>query len=79
MAGILIVDDEPTICWGLAELARQLGHSTQTASSAEQAFKIAKEFAADVILLDVRLPGIDGLAAFAKARLNTSSSPSIRA
>jgi two-component system nitrogen regulation response regulator GlnG len=69
MAGILIVDDEPTICWGLAELARQLGHTTQTASSAEQAFKIAKEFAADVILLDVRLPGIDGLAAMAELKL----------
>jgi two-component system nitrogen regulation response regulator GlnG len=70
MAGILIVDDEPTICWGLAELARQLGHTTQTASSAEQACKLAKEFAADVILLDVRLPGIDGLAAMAELKLH---------
>lgn len=68
MAGILIVDDEPTIGWGLAELARQLGHTAQTASSAEQAFKLAREFAADVILLDVRLPGIDGLAAIAQLK-----------
>ncbi|WP_254507871.1 sigma-54-dependent transcriptional regulator [Anatilimnocola floriformis] len=66
MAGILIVDDEPTICWGLAELAKQLGHQSQTASSAEQAFTLARTFAADVILLDVRLPGIDGLAAMAQ-------------
>lgn len=68
MAGILIVDDEPTIGWGLAELTRQLGHTAQTASSAEQAFKLAKEFAADVILLDVRLPGIDGLTAIAQLK-----------
>ncbi len=70
MAGILIVDDEPTICWGLAELARQLGHTTQTASSAEQALKIARDFSADIILLDVRLPGIDGLAAMAELKLH---------
>jgi two-component system nitrogen regulation response regulator GlnG len=68
MAGILIVDDEPTICWGLAELTRQLGHQAQTASSAEQAFQVARQFAADVILLDVRLPGIDGLAAMAELK-----------
>ena len=68
MAGILIVDDEPTICWGLAELARQLGHVSQFASSAEQAFKLAREFAADIILLDVRLPGMDGLSAMAELK-----------
>jgi len=66
MAGILIVDDEPTIGWGLAELVRQLKHDCQTASSAEQAFQVAQKFAADVILLDVRLPGIDGLTAMAR-------------
>lgn len=68
MAGILIVDDEPAICWGLAELARQLKHDPQTASSAEQAFAIAKKSNAAVILLDVRLPGIDGLTAIAQLR-----------
>jgi two-component system nitrogen regulation response regulator GlnG len=68
MAGILIVDDEPAICWGLAELARQLKHEPQTASSAEQAFAVAKKSNAAVILLDVRLPGIDGLAAMSQLR-----------
>ena len=68
MAGILIVDDEPTICWGLAELAKHLGHASQTASSAEQAFQLARTFSADVILLDVRLPGIDGLAAMSQLK-----------
>jgi two-component system nitrogen regulation response regulator GlnG len=68
MAGILIVDDEPAICWGLAELARQLQHEPQTAASAEQAFTIAKKSNAAVILLDVRLPGMDGLAAMSQLR-----------
>jgi two-component system nitrogen regulation response regulator GlnG len=68
MAGILIVDDEPAICWGLAELARQLKHEPQTASSAEQALTIAEQSNPSVVLLDVRLPGMDGLTAMSQLR-----------
>jgi two-component system, NtrC family, nitrogen regulation response regulator GlnG len=68
MAGILIVDDEQSISWGLAELSRSLGHQPQTASSAEQALALAEKSAAEVILLDVRLPGMDGLAAMSRLR-----------
>jgi two-component system nitrogen regulation response regulator GlnG len=63
MAHILIVDDEQAICWGLVKLAEELGHSTATAASAEQAFEAARTRRPDAILLDVRLPGIDGLSA----------------
>lgn len=68
MAGILIVDDEQAISWGLAELCKSLGHVPTTASSAEQAISLAKESSAKVILLDVRLPGMDGLAAMSQLR-----------
>ncbi|WP_425614955.1 sigma-54-dependent transcriptional regulator [Anatilimnocola sp. NA78] len=68
MAGILIVDDEQAINWGLAELARQLGHEPHTAASAEQAIALAAKIKAAVILLDVRLPGMDGLTAMSKLR-----------
>ena len=68
MAGILIVEEEPAICWGRAELARQRKHDPQTASSAEQALAIAAKSNAAVILLDVRLPGMDGLAAMSQLR-----------
>lgn len=63
MAHILIVDDEQSICWGLSKLATGLGHAATVASSAEQAFEEVKSETPDVIVLDVRLPGMDGLTA----------------
>jgi len=63
MPHLLIVDDEQSICWGLAKLAEQLGHSATTAVSAEQGLAATVKSRPDVIMLDVRLPGMDGLAA----------------
>ncbi len=63
MAHVLIVDDEPSICWGLSELVRSLGHTAATAPSAEEGFVQAEQQPPDVVVLDVRLPGIDGITA----------------
>ncbi|HEX3872467.1 MAG TPA: sigma-54 dependent transcriptional regulator [Pirellulales bacterium] len=68
MARLLLVDDEPTICWGLSRLAQGLGHETVTASSAEAALNLAAGEAFDAVMLDVRLPGLDGLAAAGELR-----------
>jgi len=63
MAHLLVVDDEQSICWGLSQLAAALGHSVATAASAEEGFELAKAKRPDLIVLDVRLPGMDGLTA----------------
>jgi two-component system nitrogen regulation response regulator GlnG len=68
MAHWLIVDDEQSICWGLAKLAEELGHTAATAASAEQGLAAARQQRPDVIVLDVRLPGMDGLAAMGHFR-----------
>jgi DNA-binding NtrC family response regulator len=68
MAHVLIVDDEPSICWGLNKLAGGLGHTTAAAPSAEQALTAVRKRPPDVIFLDVRLPGMDGLAAMDRFR-----------
>jgi|TARA_R110000868_G_scaffold152537_2_gene377680 two-component system nitrogen regulation response regulator GlnG len=60
---LLIVDDEESICWGLSQLGESLGHQVRMASSAEQALTFAEEERPDVVVMDVRLPGIDGLTA----------------
>ncbi|MBN1912342.1 MAG: sigma-54-dependent Fis family transcriptional regulator [Pirellulales bacterium] len=63
MAHLLIVDDEQSICWGLSKLAEEMGHTASVAASAEQAFDEAQRAKPDAIVLDVRLPGMDGLEA----------------
>ncbi len=68
MAHLLIVDDEQSICWGFAKLADRLGHSAATAASAEEGLRLAGAQRPDLVVLDVRLPGMDGLTAMAHFR-----------
>ena len=63
MSHVLIVDDEESICWGLERLLRETGHEVSVAASAEEAFESVEKQPADLIVLDVRLPGLDGLSA----------------
>lgn len=61
MPKILVVDDESTIAWSLARLARDEGYEALTAASAEEALEILARESCDLVFLDVRLPGADGL------------------
>ncbi len=72
---LLIVDDEQTICWGLARLATGLGHEAVTAASAEEGLQAAQQKTPDVIILDVRLPGMDGLTAMQHFRRLAPAAP----
>jgi DNA-binding NtrC family response regulator len=68
MARILIVDDEPVICWTLSEAFREEGHDCATAASAEDAIAAAAKGRFDLVLLDVRLPGQDGISAIGELK-----------
>ena len=63
MSCILVVDDESSIAWTLSEALGDEGHRVLTLASAEDALRLAREVEIDAILLDVRLPGMDGLTA----------------
>jgi two-component system nitrogen regulation response regulator GlnG len=65
---VLIIDDEQAVCWALERALGQEGHSVAVAASAEQALALASRRAPDVIVLDVRLPGMDGLSALPQLR-----------
>jgi signal transduction histidine kinase len=65
-AKILLVDDEPKSLFALQELLSQLGQNLMIAQSGEEALRLALKNDFAVILLDVRMPGIDG---FETARL----------
>ena len=77
MTRMLVIDDEPSICWGLEKLAADLGYQVQTASAAEQVLAEADAADADVVLLDVRLPGMSGLDAIEPLRKRFADAPII--
>jgi two-component system nitrogen regulation response regulator GlnG len=74
---ILIVDDEEAICWTLKKSLTGAGHRVATAASAEEAFVLTDQQPPDAIILDVRLPGLDGLAALGKLRALSDDAPVI--
>lgn len=65
---ILVVDDEPSICWGFERLLSEQGHVVLTASSAEEGLEKAASQKIDLLVLDVRLPGEDGISALPRFR-----------
>jgi len=58
---ILIVDDEESICQALAGILKDEGHDVMTAASGEEALRMVDEDPPQLILLDIWLPGIDGI------------------
>lgn len=66
MAKLLVIDDEESICWGLEKLGKSLGHDVEICSTAEDGIAAAKLHCPNVIVLDVRLPGMDGLTAMSQ-------------
>jgi signal transduction histidine kinase len=59
-AKILLVDDEPKSLFALQELLSTLGQNLMIAQSGEEALRLALRNDFAVILLDVRMPGMDG-------------------
>ncbi len=69
---ILVVDDEKNICRLLESALRQNGYEVTTANSGEEALTSVKNCNFDVIILDVLLPGMDGLEALRQIRATPS-------
>src|SRR6202522_2474973 len=65
---ILIVDDESNARAALSEILRDDGFATETAADGFKALGKLEEFAPDVILTDLKMPGLDGIAFMEKAR-----------
>lgn len=57
---ILYVDDEVEARIMVADYLRYLGHDIVTVEEAEQALRVARETAVDLMILDVNLIGLDG-------------------
>jgi len=65
---ILVVDDDLTIRTILARVLEDEGHTVAQALSGEEALGIAQQERPDLALLDIGLPGIDGLEVLSRLR-----------
>jgi len=77
MKHILIIDDEEAVCWALQRALTSEGHRVAVAASAEEGLALASDQKPDAIILDVRLPGVDGLTALGRLRELAPEAPII--
>jgi two-component system nitrogen regulation response regulator GlnG len=77
MKKVLIIDDEEAVCWALQRALTDEGYAVTVAPSAEEGLRCAREELPDAVILDVRLPGMDGLTALVRLRQLTDNAPVI--
>lgn len=65
---ILIVDDDPDMCWAMEHALRLQGYEVATASSGRAAYRWLAEHDFRIVLIDAKLPDIEGLEVLAHAR-----------
>ena len=63
MSSILIVDDEAGVRASLGAVLRDEGYTVDTTESGEACLELVHQRTYDLVLLDIWLPGMDGLAA----------------
>ncbi len=68
MAKILIVDDQPEVCEILRTFFEKWRYEIDTANSGKDALEKVKSWDPDLMLLDIRMPGMDGMEVLRKVR-----------
>lgn len=77
MPHILIVEDEPATSWALAEGLQDDGFTIDTFSTAEDAWRWLQRGRSDLVISDLRLPGMSGLDLARKLRRGPHAQPVI--
>lgn len=61
---ILLVDDDEDICGNMADIFSDLGYHIDVAHEGKAALRLVQKRPYDVVLLDLKLPGMDGLSLY---------------
>jgi two-component system, NtrC family, response regulator HydG len=77
VAAILVVDDDVDACQNLADILGDLGYSVDVAHDGPSALEKVRRRAYDVALLDLKMPGMDGLTLYREIRKLQSSAVAI--
>tara|TARA_R110002110_G_scaffold85816_2_gene223552 strand:- start:137955 stop:138314 length:360 start_codon:yes stop_codon:yes gene_type:complete len=75
MASILIVDDEPEATATLSKFLETRGYQTETAANGSEALERVRAIQYDVVMTDLRMPGMDGADFLARVRLEQPELP----
>lgn len=68
MARILVIDDEPSILNLVTAYLKPEGYELHTATDGQSGLKAARAFKPDLVILDIMLPGMDGLELLSRLR-----------
>ena len=73
MSTILIVEDNPRNMKLVRDVLQVKGHATLEATTAEDGVEIARRERPDLVLMDIQLPGMNGIEALAQLRADPST------
>jgi DNA-binding response OmpR family regulator len=65
---VLLVEDDPAVRGVLGELLRHYGYDPREAADGAQAIELFTQEPADIVITDVRMPGVDGLELLARVK-----------
>ena len=68
MAKVLVIDDEPSIVNLITAYLKPEGYEIHTATDGPSGLKAARAFKPDLVILDIMLPGMDGLELLSRLR-----------
>ena len=74
---VLVVDDEHLCRWSARQLLARRGHEVEEADSGEAALGKVEDWNPDAILLDIRLPGMNGIEVLTRIRLQRPTARTI--
>jgi CheY-like chemotaxis protein len=70
---VLVVDDEPEVGRTVRDVLVNCGYVVKTAVTGREALRLAEIFRPDVVLLDIAMPGMNGLEVFERLRVDHPS------
>ena len=73
MAQILVIEDEPLLARNICESLALAGYTTSNVNSGEDGLEATEKMLPDILLLDLRLPGMDGLEVLRELRQRGNS------
>lgn len=68
MSKILVVDDQKTVCYSLQRFLESEGYEVHTTTSGKDALSFLNDAKPDLVIMDVRMPGMDGIEVLEKIK-----------